>query len=158
MSSTLAPIGIDRRTFAQCFNRLVKAKRANNIDAADVEIYYRVLSRFPPWAIEAAADALMSQATFGFPTTDVWVTTCDAAVQRRLRDTIGGERAWQDECATCRDTGWREHDCTAENRCGRSFCARQPSYTHKYVSACLCRPHNATYRRQTLASQRGSGK
>ena len=56
---------------------------------------------------QSAADALMTQATFGFPTTDVWVRACEAAVEQRLRESLPHGRAWQYECDTCHDSGWR---------------------------------------------------
>lgn len=155
MTTTLVPPP-DKIAFAQCFNRLAKAKRAKDIDAADLQIYFDTLRAFPLWAIEAAALALQRLPTFGFPTTDVWVTAADAEVQRRLRDTLTRGRAWQIECEACGDSGWTEDHCTAVARCGRPFCARLgETHAHTYYAICLCRPHNRTYQRQTAANRMG---
>lgn len=158
MTTALTPVGVDKKAFAQCFNRLAKAKRAKDIDQADMQIYYQVLEKFPLWAIEEAAFELMKTPTFGFPTTDVWVKQVEAEVQRRLRETLTHGREWKEECTTCHDSGWREHLCTHRTRCGRHYCQQLgEKHEHTYYSACLCREHNSTYRRQTLASQLGHG-
>lgn len=158
-TAELVPAAADKKAFAQCFNRLAKAKRAKDIDAADMQIYYAVLSGYPLWAIEEAALELMKTATYGFPTTDVWVTAIQAEVARRQRELLTRRQtAWKDECTTCRDSGWVEHHCTPQVRCGRRFCAEMgEKHEHEYYSPCACREHNSTYRRNTLASQLGHG-
>ncbi len=156
LHTAVVPIGADRKTFAQCFNRLAKAKRAKDIDTADLEIYYGVLGRYPLWAIEEAALELMKKPTYGFPTTDVWVQEVQAEIARRDRQNLTKQRAWKDECPTCGDSGWKEYVCTQEARCGRQMCAESSDkHTHTYYVACPCREHNGTYRRRTLASQLG---
>lgn len=154
----LATVGIDKGAFALCFAKLAKAKRLKGVDSSDLKLYESVLAKFPQWAIEQAVDALMCTATFGFPTTDVWVQHCEQAVQRRLRDTLVLGREWKEECTSCHDSGWREYHCTQRLRCGRRFCDQLgEAHEHTYYSACACRAHNSTYRRQTLASQLGHG-
>lgn len=158
MTTAIVPATADKKAFAQCFNRLAKAKRAKDIDTADMQIYYTVLGTYPLWAIEEAALELMKTPTFGFPTTDVWVKQIQAEIQRRDRDTVARAREWKDECKTCHDSGWIEHLCAAQHRCGRRFCAEMgEKHEHTYYAACLCREHNSTYRRNTLASQLGRG-
>lgn len=159
MTTAIVPAVADKKAFAQCFNRLAKAKRAKDIDAADMQIYYTVLSSYPLWAIEEAAFELMRTPTFGFPTTDVWVKQIQAEIARRQREMLSHrQREWKDECLTCKDSGWREHHCTQQTRCGRKFCAQLgEKHEHTYYSACPCREHNSTYRRNTLASQLGHG-
>lgn len=159
MTTEIAPAGTDKKAFAQCFNRLAKAKRAKDLDAADMQIYYSVLGSYPLWAIEEAALELMKTATYGFPTTDVWVTQIQAEIQRRDREQLSRRQTeWKDECTTCKDSGWREYHCTAQKRCGRRFCAELgEKHEHDYYVPCGCRPDNRTYRRNTLASQLGHG-
>jgi hypothetical protein len=158
MTTTLASVEADKKAFAQIFNRLAKGKRARDIDVSDLQIYYNVLSPYPIWATEAAADELLRTSTFGFPSTDAWLQEVQAQIQRRLRQTLAGGREWNDECPTCRDTGWRDHLCNAQSRCGRRSCARSDAtYEHPYHSACSCREHNRTYQRNTRASQLGHG-
>lgn len=41
-------------------------------------------------------------------------------------------------CALCDDTGWREHTCTDQMRCGRDRCQKDPSFEHPYVASCGC--------------------
>lgn len=158
MTTDLALVGVDKKAFAQCFNRLAKAKRAKDIDQADLQIYYSVLGKFPQWAIEEAADELMRTTTYGFPTTDVWVQATEAEIQRRLRDSLTHGRVWKEECSACHDSGWREYSCTAKARCGRRYCEQLgEKHTHPYYAVCMCRPHNRTYQRNTQASQLGHG-
>lgn len=155
----LATPGLDKTAFAQCFNRLAKAKRAKDIDQADMQIYYGVLGRYPQWAVEEASNDLMRTPTYGFPTTDVWVKAVEAEIQRRQRETVYQPREWKDECNSCRDSGWVEHQCTQAARCGRRFCSQLgEKHEHSYFSVCPCREHNSTYRRNTLASQLGHAK
>jgi hypothetical protein len=159
MTTELAPAGTDKTAFAQCFNRLAKAKRAKDIDTADMQIYYSVLGKFPQWAIEEAADELMRTATYGFPTTDVWVKQVEAEIQRRLRETLSHGREWKDECMTCHDSGWQEFHCTMGTRCARGSCASLgEKHKHPYNAPCPCRPNNHTYQRNTRASQLGRGR
>lgn len=146
----------EKLAFAQCFNRLAKAKRAKDIDAADLQVYFDTLKAFPLWAIEEAAAELQKKPSYGFPTTDVWFQQCEAEVQRRLRETLIHGREWKDECRTCHDTGWTERTCTQQHRCGRKFCGQLgEKHEHSYYSACVCRATNSTYRRNTLSSQLG---
>jgi hypothetical protein len=159
VTAAVVPAAADKKLFAQCFNRLAKAKRAKDIDAADMQIYYAVLSTYPLWAIEEASLELMRISTYGFPTTDVWVKQIQAEIARRNRENLSHrQREWKDECTVCKDAGWREHTCTWQERCGRKFCDQLgEKHEHQYYSACPCREHNSTYRRNTLASQLGHG-
>lgn len=148
----------DKKAFAQCFNRLAKAKRAKDIDAADLQIYFDTLKALPLWAVEEAANELQRTPTFGFPDAATWYQAADAEVKRRQRESLHQQRQWRDECHTCQDTGWKEHQCTNDTRCGRHFCTQMgEKHAHSYYSACPCREHNSTYRRNTLASQLGHG-
>lgn len=159
LSEALAPADADRKSFAQCFNRLAKAKRAKDLDQADMQIYYDTLKAFPLWAIEEAARELQMKPTYGFPPTDVWVQQAEAEVQRRLRETLVHGRTWVHDCETCRDSGWREYICQFRQRCGRHFCDQLgEKHTHTYYGVCPCRSHNPTYQRHTRASQLGHGK
>lgn len=43
------------------------------------------------------------------------------------------------DCSECDGTGWHEHTCWSEQRCGRERCARQhPAWEHVYVTPCGC--------------------
>lgn len=149
---------VEKQAFAQCFNRLAKAKRAKDIDAADLQIYYEALKALPLWAIEEAANELQRTTTYGFPTTDVWYQQADAEVQRRLRETLAHGREWKEVCQGCHDSGWKEYECRHLHRCGRPYCDRMgEKHAHSYFSACPCREHNPTYQRNTKASQLGHG-
>jgi hypothetical protein len=159
MTTALVSVVADKKAFSVCFNRLAKAKRAKDIDSADMAIYYSVLSSSPLWAIEEAALELMRTPTFGFPTTDVWVQHIQAEVARRQRELLSRrQREWKDECTLCHDSGWLERFCTQAKRCGRRFCGQLgEKHEHEYYEVCGCREHNSTYRRNTLASQLGHG-
>jgi hypothetical protein len=158
VTTAIIPAVADKTAFAQCFNRLAKAKRAKDVDAADMQIYYQVLGKFPLWAIEEAAFELMKTPTYGFPTTDVWVQQVEAEIQQRLRQTLTHGREWKNECSTCRDSGWQEFHCTPQKRCGRPYCVQLgEKHEHPYYAPCGCRAYNHTYRRLTLASQLGHG-
>lgn len=42
-------------------------------------------------------------------------------------------------CDACDDTGWTEHLCWADLRCGRKWCAASASsFQHLYVDPCAC--------------------
>ena len=41
-------------------------------------------------------------------------------------------------CDACDDTGYVEHVCWDQNRCGREVCARNPERQHGYVTICHC--------------------
>ncbi len=155
MSTALVPEA-DKKAFAQCFNRLAKAKRAKDIDAADLQIYFDKLQQFPQWAIDEAASELQQKHTFGFPTLDVWYQQCEAEIARRLRENLIHGREWKEECGQCRDSGWKEATCTHKHRCGRRFCDQLgEKHEHTFYSACVCRATNRTYQRNTQASQLG---
>lgn len=157
--TTVVPMGVARFDFVTVFNRLAKAKRAKDIDSVDMDVYLAVLGNFPLWAIEEAANELMRTPTYGFPTTDVWVQQVEAEIARRSRESLSKRREWKDECTACHDSGWVEHVCDAAHRCGRFFCSQLgEKHEHTYYSACPCREHNSTYRRNTLASQLGHGE
>lgn len=148
----------DRVLFLQCFNRLAKSKRAKDIDAADMQIYFDTLSPLPMWAIEEAANELQRTPTFGFPDAATWFQAAEKEIQRRLRESLIHGREWKEECTTCRDSGWQEFHCTQQKRCGRRFCNQLgEKHEHTYYGACPCREHNYTYRRNTQASQLGRG-
>ena len=42
------------------------------------------------------------------------------------------------DCQACDDTGFVEHTCWHEQRCGRRVCALNPEYQHAYVTFCHC--------------------
>jgi hypothetical protein len=42
------------------------------------------------------------------------------------------------DCDACEDTGWVEHFCWHEQRCGRKSCSENPERQHAYVTACHC--------------------
>ncbi len=43
------------------------------------------------------------------------------------------------DCGSCDDTGWTEHLCWADRRCGRKWCAAALSSSqHLYVEPCGC--------------------
>lgn len=156
--TTAIVTSIDTNAFKACFNRLAKAKRATDVDGATMAIYLDTLKTLPMWAIEEAAQELQRKPTFGFPEAGVWFQAAQEEVQRRAREQVYQPREWKDECRDCRDSGWREYHCTAKARCGRMFCAQLgEKHEHTYYSACPCREHNSTYRRNTQASQLGHG-
>lgn len=147
---------IDTQAFKVCFNKLAKAKRATDVDGATMAVYLETLKTLPMWAIEEAATELQRKPTFGFPEAGVWFEAAQAEVQRRNRESQVHRREWRDECTACHDSGWVEHLCDAAHRCGRFFCSQLgEKHEHQYYSACPCREHNSTYRRNTLASQLG---
>lgn len=158
MTTSLVP-HIDTQAFKVCFNRLAKAKRATDVDGATMAIYLETLKVLPMWAIEEAATELARKPTFGFPEAGVWFQAAQEEVARRMREEqVYRSREWKDECRDCKDSGWREHHCTHTERCGRRFCDQLgEKHAHTYYSACPCREHNSTYRRNTLASQLGHG-
>lgn len=41
-------------------------------------------------------------------------------------------------CSHCGDTGWMEHTCWDQHRCGREVCAKNPERQHLYVEPCAC--------------------
>ncbi len=41
-------------------------------------------------------------------------------------------------CPHCEDTGYVEHTCWSEHRCGRLVCAENPEREHLYVTPCTC--------------------
>lgn len=41
-------------------------------------------------------------------------------------------------CDACEDTGYVEHTCWDQHRCGRQRCARNPELQHAYVTPCHC--------------------
>lgn len=41
-------------------------------------------------------------------------------------------------CDACEDTGWAEHTCWDQHRCGRRVCANNPDRQHLYVEPCHC--------------------
>lgn len=42
------------------------------------------------------------------------------------------------DCSVCEDTGWVEHMCWDQHRCGRLTCAKNPERQHLYVAPCGC--------------------
>jgi hypothetical protein len=42
------------------------------------------------------------------------------------------------DCSACDDTGYVEHTCWDQHRCGRQVCARNPERQHAYVEPCHC--------------------
>jgi hypothetical protein len=41
-------------------------------------------------------------------------------------------------CDACDDTGYVDHVCWDQNRCGRQSCVRHPESQHGYVTVCHC--------------------
>lgn len=41
-------------------------------------------------------------------------------------------------CDACEDTGFVDHVCWAQMRCGREVCAKNPERQHGYVEICHC--------------------
>lgn len=41
-------------------------------------------------------------------------------------------------CDACDDTGYVDHVCSDQIRCGREVCARNPERQHGYVTPCHC--------------------
>ncbi len=41
-------------------------------------------------------------------------------------------------CDSCDDTGYVDHVCWDQHRCGREVCARNPDRQHAYVEICHC--------------------
>jgi hypothetical protein len=41
-------------------------------------------------------------------------------------------------CGHCEDTGWMEHTCWDQHRCGREVCAKNAERQHLYVEPCVC--------------------
>lgn len=156
--TTALTTALDSELFKACFNRLAKALRANDIDGATKAVYYEALKVLPTWAVEEAANELSRKGGSFFPTSAVWFTAAEAEVKRRQRESLHQQRQWKSECKVCDDTGWKAHECNHLTRCGRHFCTQMgEKYQHTYYSACPCREHNSTYRRNTLASQLGHG-
>ena len=166
-TDTLTPI-LSRERFAQCFNQLIAACAPNGADAvllrAKMEVYYHALQSRPQWAVEHSAQKLIETETF-FPAAAKWIQAADAAVEQKLRENLAGPRMWQLYCESCRDTGWRDHECVQGRRCGRKFCelseAIDPNHSHPYMAACSCREHNPSYLRdleKTRAQARERGK
>jgi hypothetical protein len=151
---------IDKKAFSQCFNVLAKRLRVADVDAADLQSYYTALSHLPEWALEQGATELaIEKGRRFFPTTAEWASAADAAIQRRLRESLSHGRVWQEECVSCHDSGWKEYHCTATSRCGRIWCEKNGErYTHDYYAVCPCRPNNHTYQRQTQSSKLGKGE
>jgi hypothetical protein len=42
------------------------------------------------------------------------------------------------DCDNCDDTGYVEHFCWHEQRCGRKSCSENPERQHAYVTTCHC--------------------
>ncbi len=42
------------------------------------------------------------------------------------------------DCDNCDDTGYVDHVCWDQHRCGRDVCAKNPERQHPYVEACHC--------------------
>lgn len=70
-----------------------------------------------------------------------------------------GGRVWRYICELCHDTGWRDRECTPNNRCNGvstfshgaktapagkpRLCATDARYTHTYVEPCMCQKGDA---------------
>jgi hypothetical protein len=60
--------------------------------------------------------------------------------------TLGGDHVWKTErdhvqahhCATCSDTGWRNHTCSKDDQCPSCVTRGRQMYDHNYVEHCSC--------------------
>jgi hypothetical protein len=57
-------------------------------------------------------------------------------------------------CDACEDTGYVEHWCWHEQRCGREVCAKNPERQHAYVTFCHC-PKGDKKRPRTMTPEDG---
>lgn len=135
---TPAELEARRRLFDQCFNRLAKATRATDVDAATKRIYFDALADLPTWAIEDAELYLRRTKTF-FPSSGEWHQAGRTVVEARRKDLIA-QPTREEVCTTCRDTGWVEISDLA----GRDG-----------FVPCSCRPTNENYIRMTASSRKG---
>lgn len=144
----------EKDRFKAAFNRLAVATRlhADEIDPAMQVIYFDGLQDIPIEAIELSADDLGREVQW-FPKLAEWRQRAlreKFALFARALPAVDAASVW---CEVCQDTGWERAECSAGARCGRPRCVNaDANYTHTYAKACDCRPTNAAYQHDRIAS------
>ena len=75
-----------------------------------------------------------------------------AAYELASGGTLGPDHVWKTDrdhvpayhCATCGDTGWRDHTCSTDDQCHACVTRGRHLYDHTYVRHCVCFETNKT--------------